>query len=99
MAESTFNSLDEVRAEMDAIGQLFDDTNFIRELESSITDFEYQGLNVLASEGRKESTLQSRVILSKERTNRFFILVFRDSSESRINFRLRIVYECRMKAA
>lgn len=48
MAESTFNSLDDVRAEMDAIARLFDDETFRSELESSITDFEYQGLNVLA---------------------------------------------------
>lgn len=48
MAESTFNSLDDVRAEMDAIARLFDDDTFRAELESSITDFEYQGLNVLA---------------------------------------------------
>nr|BEK62749.1 MAG: nucleoprotein [Anopheles phasivirus 1] len=48
MADQTFSSLDEVRAEMDAIGELFKDSSFITELESSITDFEYQGLNVLA---------------------------------------------------
>lgn len=48
MAESTYNTLDEVRAEMDAISKLFDEPSFIKDLELSITDFEYQGLNVLA---------------------------------------------------